>query len=92
MKVIKVLRSLGAGLPRFVEGQVVEVDDGTVNQLVSAGLADLIRTVPPRGDVLIAVPPDSTDPPADPAPDQESDKPMSSSRQPGHAKRHKRTN
>jgi hypothetical protein len=93
MKRIKVLRSLGLGLPRFVEGQVVEVDDETCGQLIAAGLAELIRAVPDPGKVLEAVPPEAPldmgdVPPADPEPVV--DRFEQTRRQPGYAKRSKR--
>ena len=95
MKRIKVLRSLGLGLPRFVEGQIVEADDETCGRLIAAGLAELIRTVPDYGKVLQTVPPEAPNdmgdvPPADP--DPVVDRFEQTRRQPGHAKRSKQHN
>jgi len=39
---IRVLRNLGQGLPAFKEGQVVDADEATAEQLLGAGLAERI--------------------------------------------------
>ena len=57
MKRIRVLRNLGAGLPRLSEGQEVDVEDSDCQRLVDLGLAVLLRAVPPVAD-LIGVPPE----------------------------------
>lgn len=36
---IKVLRNLGAGLPRYAEDQVVDAETGLAKQLIAQGLA-----------------------------------------------------
>ena len=90
MKRIQVLRNLGLGLPRFTEGQTVEVDDQIGEQLIGMGLAVELLGVPPVGELLTGVPPTVDLQPADPVPVV--DNYEETRRQPGHAKRSKRVN
>ena len=46
MKTIRVLRNTGVDLPRFTEGQVVDVPDDTANLLCGLKLAELLKTIP----------------------------------------------
>lgn len=73
MKRIRILRNLGQGLPRLLEGQIAEVDAETAARLIGAALAEHIRDVP-----------DQVSPPAVPEPVVESKRKR---RQPEHAKR-----
>lgn len=61
MKQIRVTRNLGDGLPRYREGQVVDVSDEECDRLVSRGLAEVLRAVPPVADV-VGIPPESIAP------------------------------
>lgn len=54
MKTIRVLRNTGNHLPRFTEGQVVDVPDETANLLCGLKLAELLKTIP--AEPLRAVP------------------------------------
>lgn len=46
MKKIRVLRNTGRHLPRFTEGQVVDVPDQTADLLCGLNLAELLETIP----------------------------------------------
>lgn len=48
MKTIRILRNTGNHLPRFTEGQVVDVPDETADLLCGLALAELLKTVPPE--------------------------------------------
>jgi hypothetical protein len=54
MKTIRVLRNTGNHLPRFAEGQVVDVPDQTADLLCGLNLAELLKTVPDQP--LMAIP------------------------------------
>lgn len=54
MKTIRVLRSTGNHLPRYAEGQVVDVPDHSADLLCELGLAEVIRAIP--AEPLQAVP------------------------------------
>ena len=58
MKTIRVLRNTGVHLPRFAEGQVVDVDDQTAELLCSLNLAELLKAIP--GEPLKAIPENPT--------------------------------
>jgi hypothetical protein len=46
MKNVRVLRNTGANLPRFTEGQVVDVEDETAELLCGLNLAELLKAIP----------------------------------------------
>jgi hypothetical protein len=46
VKTIRVLRNTGSHLPRFTEGQVVDVADETAVVLCSLHVAEVLRTIP----------------------------------------------
>lgn len=46
MKTIRILRNTGVDLPRFTEGQVVDVPDEAANLLCGLKLAELLKTIP----------------------------------------------
>lgn len=46
MKTIRVLRNTGGNLPRFNEGQVVDVSDETADLLCGLYLAELLKAIP----------------------------------------------
>jgi len=48
MKKIRLLRSTGPSLPRFSEGQVVEVPEDTADLLCGLNLAEVIEMVPDK--------------------------------------------
>lgn len=54
MKTIRLVRNTGASLPRFTEGQVVDVPDETADLLCGLKLAELLKAVPDQ--LLQAVP------------------------------------
>lgn len=56
MKTIRILRSTGANLPRFTEGQEVSVDSETAELLCRLKLAEVLQAVP--GEPLQGVPPE----------------------------------
>lgn len=58
MKTIRIVRNTGADLPRFTEGQVVDVPDGTADMLCGLKLAELLRTIP--DEPLKAIPENPT--------------------------------
>ena len=58
MKTIRIVRNTGADLPRFTEGQVVDVPDGTADLLCGLKLAELLRTIP--DEPLKAIPENPT--------------------------------
>jgi hypothetical protein len=58
VKKIIVLRNTGADLPRFSEGQVVDVQDKVAELLCGLKLAEVLQAVPP--ETLHAVPDIST--------------------------------
>ena len=58
MKTVHVLRNTGAHLPRFAEGQVVDVDDQTAELLCSLNLAELLKAIP--GEPIKAIPENPT--------------------------------
>jgi hypothetical protein len=58
VQTIRVLRSTGGNLPRFAEGQVVDVSDDTARLLCGLNLADVIKAIPE--EPLAAVPENPT--------------------------------
>ncbi len=58
MKTIRMLRSTGADLPRFSEGQVVSVQDSVADLLCGLAIAELLKAVP--DEPLKAVPDNPT--------------------------------
>lgn len=52
------LRSTGANLPRFSEGQVVNVQDSVADLLCGLAIAELLKAIP--GEPLKAVPENPT--------------------------------
>lgn len=58
MKTIRILRNTGANLPRFSEGQVVNVQDSVADLLCGLAIAELLKAIP--GEPLKAVPDNTT--------------------------------
>ena len=58
MTAIRILRNTGANLPRFTEGQVVDVPADTAALLCGLALAEVLETTPPAP--LRAVPENPT--------------------------------
>ena len=52
---IEVLRNLGPGLPKYLEGQVVEVDEKQGQELIDLGLA-VIKAIPKKPNITAPAP------------------------------------